>query len=471
VTVMRARRLGPLRRIVTVVAVLGVLGLGAICCQQVLSIDGAVEVRARDGAIVGEDAEDGGVDVIEAGIDCGISVPDGACASCVTSSCCPQMSACAGDPQCKALETCLLACGGDYACRSACNTAAYPVGAQTVIPALDTCVAVSCKDRCGMPCGQAASYTTPPDAAAGCETCVTGSPEVCSAALACFTSLACQISGHCAQACTTPDCRSACANDAGDDNALVNAALSEGVVCYTPCRVGRNWTCVNHVVWPEVQDAGIQQATLTLTDPFTTAAMPPLLPGVTVKACGTGDDPCASPLSTGTASDAGVVTLPDVGSSTILGFSGYFEMTEPGYVQDLFYLSFPLSRANAQLGLGMMSQTTLAGALAEVNITPVAGRGTVWVQVEDCLLLPAPNVVVKADGLPASSVIYYAGNNPSLTPTSTDFTGYAFLYNVPPGVLTLHAIPSDTGIESSTATVYVRAGAMSAVWLLPTEAP
>ena len=146
-------------------------------------------------------------------------------------------------------------------------------------------------------------------------------------------------------------------------------------------------------------------------------------------------------------------------------------MTAPAYVPNLYYLSFPLSQANALLGLSMMSQTALADALAEVNVTPTPGLGTVWVQVADCLLIPAPYVVVKADGIPQTSVVYYAGSNPSATATSTDFSGWAFIYNVPPGPLTLRAIPDDTGIESSTAAIHVRADAMSVVSLLPTALP
>jgi hypothetical protein len=472
---MRARRLGSVRRLVTVVAALGVLGFGAVCCQQVLSIDGAVQVRTQDGALDMEDVADGGIDAVEAGVSCGIPVLDGGCAACVTTRCCQQMSACAGDKQCLSLEGCLLGCGGDYACRSACNTAAYPVGAQTVIPALDTCVAVSCSGPCGMPCGQAASYTTPADAAPACETCIENqiaSPKVCADARACFTSVACQTSGHCAQACTTPDCRSACANDAGDDTTLFTAAFEEGVFCYTPCRVGRNWTCVNRVEWPQVvEDAGTQQATLTLIDPFTMLGTNLPVPGISAKACSQGDAKCTPLLSAGTGNDAGVVTLANVGSSPFLGFSGYFEMTAPSYVPTSFYLSFPLSQANAQLAVPMMSQATFANALGAVGLTHTAGLGTVWVQVMDCLLLPAPDVVVKADGLPQTSVTYYTNSSPSPTAKSTDPSGFAFFYNVAPGPLTLRAVSNDTGIESSNATVGVQADVMSLVWLLPTEAP
>ena len=472
-TVMGARRLGPLQRIGAVVVGLGVLGLAVVCCQQVLSIDGAIEVRGLDGGPDGaeaSDAQDGGALVEEPGIDCGIPVPDGGCATCVTAHCCSQMAACAGDPQCQPLEKCLLACGGDYACRSRC-VIAYPVGGQTVVPALDTCVASSCETACGLVCGQAGSYTTPPDAAPSCETCMANpSKNACAAALACDTNLACQISGHCAYACPTPDCRTACASDAGDDPGLVYAAFTAGSQCYAPCRIGRNWTCVNNVVWPQ-PDAGSQQATLTITDGFTGMLIAPAVSGVAVKSCGMGDDGCMSPLSTGVADDAGVVSLPSLVVSPFGGFNGYFEMTVSGYVQNLYFLAFPLSQANAQLALSLMSQTTLASAQADVNVTPTAGRGTVWVQVADCLLLPAPGVVVKADGLPPASVVYYEGSHPSLTATSTDPTGWAFIYNAPMGPLTLRAIPTDTGMESSNATVYVRPNAMSVVTLLPTAQP
>jgi hypothetical protein len=295
--------------------------------------------------------------------------------------------------------------------------------------------------------------------------------SACAAARACATNLACEVSGHCAYGCPTPDCRAACANDAGEDNLLVVAAFTAGDQCYAPCRIGRNWTCVNNVVWPQT-DGGAQQATLTINNQFVpNALIAPPVPGVAASACGLTDDSCATPLSTGTSDDAGVVVLPNLGPGFVLGFQGYFQMTAPGYVPNVYYLSFPVSQLNAQLVVSMMPQAALTSALSAANVTPIAGRGTVWVQVADCLLLPGTDVVVKADGLDASNVVYYAGGSPSLTATSTDISGWAFLYNVSPGTLTLHAIPNDTGVESSKATLHVRADTMSAVTLLPTELP
>jgi hypothetical protein len=477
VTAMRERRSG-WRRFIALAVAASLLGIGALCCQQALSIDGPIEVRQADGSLDAPTegmAEEADVVVVDGGIDCGIPVPsdDAGCGSCVTQNCCPQMSACAEDKPCRLLEKCLLACVGDYACRSAC-VIAYPVGGQTDVPTLDTCVATSCSGACGMGCGQAGSYTTPPDAAPACETCMEDpTKNACAAARACATNLACEISGHCAYGCPTPDCRAACASDAGEDNLLFVAAFTAGEQCYAPCRIGRNWTCVNNVVWPQI-DAGSQsqQATLTIVNPFIpNVIVPPPVSGVSAAACAPNDGPCASPASTGTSDDAGVVALGNLAPGLVFGFQGYFQMTAPSYVPNLYYLSFPLSQPNAQIAVSMMSQAVFASALAGVNITPIAGRGTVWAQVEDCLLLPAKDVVVKADGHPPSDVIYYENSNPSLTATSTDPSGWAFLYNVVPGPLTLRAISNDTGIESSKLTVNVRANAMSVVTLLPMELP
>jgi hypothetical protein len=469
VTGMEARDQGRVRRAISAACALLVLGAAVACCQQILSIDGPV-VEAPEGGPL--DANGPTPDVEDAGIDCGIPVPDGGCGACVTAQCCPQMSACAGDPQCLALETCLLACDSDYACRAAC-VEANPVGGQVEVPTLDTCVAVSCRGPCGMACGQAGSYTTPADAAPGCQGCIANS-NACGPALACATSLACEIEGHCAYSCTTPDCRAACATDGSADGLLVNAALTAGVLCYGPCRVGGNWTCVNHVVWPE-GDAGMQEATLTVTDQFDDSGVvvgPGPVGGVSAKACRAGDDPCMSPLSTGTTSDAGVVTLPELGSVVYLGFTGHFEMAAPGYPSNLYFLAFPLSQPNAQLGASLMSQATLTSLLAKVGLTAMPGRGHVWVTAADCLLLPASNVVVKADGLdPSARVVYFQNSSPSSTVTSTDPTGWAFIFNVPPGPLTVRAIPNATGVESSVATVSVRADAISAVTLVPAAMP
>src|ERR1700761_2212681 len=56
---------------------------------------------------------------------CGISPGTVTCGACIQSNCCSQAGACAASSGCTAYESCLLPCGGDYACRSRCAIAHF----------------------------------------------------------------------------------------------------------------------------------------------------------------------------------------------------------------------------------------------------------------------------------------------------------------------------------------------------------
>ena len=429
-------------RPVIAVATVAALGVALACCQQVLSIEGNVTVQPTGSA-------------------CGITMPTGACEECVASQCCEQASACAGDPACLALESCLLGCGSDYACRATC-TKVDQIGSQTDVPTLDACVAASCNQSCGMICGQAGSYTAP-DAAQACQQCVEA--KSCAQTLACTSSVACEVLGHCAYSCTTPDCRAACADDAGDVDEFVNTALGVGIPCYGPCQVGHDWTCVGSVAWPTSHST---EQDVTVTVDGLNGASPA---GVSVQVCKQGDDSCATPFSKGTSNASGAVSLSLPAPSGFFGFQGSFELSSASVASTLFDLSFPLSAQHAQLTVFVLSQTGFLQTLAGVNITPNPARGHVWVIALDCLQLFAPDVTVVAEGLgsdPEVREMYYASGAPSPTARATDASGMAFFYNVPPGPLQLHVIPNDTGAVSSTVRVFVQAGMISEVAALPT---
>ena len=120
------------RRVAAVTAIaLAAALLGAVACEQVLSIDGAVTVAPHDA--------------------CGLPMSPGSCQSCVASSCCTQASACAADQRCSAYESCLLACDADYECRTRCAVS-QTGGVGAAVAALDQCVVASCNDACGMQC-------------------------------------------------------------------------------------------------------------------------------------------------------------------------------------------------------------------------------------------------------------------------------------------------------------------------------
>jgi hypothetical protein len=436
--------------IVTVRTVLALVCAAAscfavVCCQQALSIDGSVRVAQTVNT-------------------CGIQVPvAGNCAACVGSQCCAQATTCAGDPACLALETCLLGCASDYACRSNCITA-YPVERRPDIPALDTCVAASCNDPCGLICGVPGSYTTP-DVAQDCQECIEFSG--CGATEACTRDLACETAAECAYACTTPDCRAACAADAGATPAiatLLDAAFTVGPDCYFRCKWGQNWTCVGKAGPPQAQAQGVPQSVdLSLSDNGSG------VPGVSVQACGAADDACATPLASGTSDAQGNVTLEGLPPAGLYGFEGFFLLQSPSIPKTMSFLSFPLSVEHAQLTVLLLASTELSQDLADVGIASDPLRGHVLVFVQDCMQLPAPGVTVAAVGLndPEAQAVYFSGVKPTTSLTSTSATGAMMFVDLKPGQLLLQATPTATGQVASHATVYVGAGMLSIVTMMP----
>jgi hypothetical protein len=423
------------------------VGSAMLCCQQVLSIEGPVVLEGTTSA-------------------CGLTLPVGACQSCVAAQCCAQASACAGDPACRGLESCLLGCDSDYACRATC-VATHVVGLQDDVPTLDTCVAASCESECGLICGTSSSFS-PPDAAQSCQDCIAA--HACEPTLACATSLECELTGHCAFGCSTPDCTAACLSRAGGADVFTSTAIEVGLPCYSLCGVGHYWQCVGQVAWP-VAKSTTQSATLTLWDPNANHGGAPLS-GLIVKACDAADPSCSAPVAQATSNESSQATLslPAIPAPGF-GFRGYFDVESPSglTLPYLYFLSFPLSEADARLTLPIPYAIDVQQSMALVNVTPDPARGHIAVVADDCILINAPGVVVTADGVDGETREYYfSAGQPSATATATDITGVAYFYNVAPGQYSLHVTPRDLGRASSNVRVLVRKGALSLVTALPT---
>src|SRR5580693_8206568 len=52
---------------------------------------------------------------------CGLPYGTSLCASCASTNCCAESTACSTDPVCSPYESCLGACNGDSKCRSQCT--------------------------------------------------------------------------------------------------------------------------------------------------------------------------------------------------------------------------------------------------------------------------------------------------------------------------------------------------------------
>jgi hypothetical protein len=400
---------------------------------------------------------------------CGLQARAGDCRTCVATQCCNEATACAKDPACAPLESCLLGCGSDYTCRSFCvgNNQFDPAPNA---PTLDACVGLRCSDACGLSCGMSTAFA-PADAAQGCEDCLNRN---CGATTACTTDLGCQLVGHCLASCFTPDCRGQCLqNDAGalsEAGALFLASGAQaGLYCLQLCDIGGLWQCVGKVGFPMAQP-GPSDVALTLQDQDTGAGLPNLV----VKACPMSTDrSCASPISMGTTDQSGTVLLPlATVPANAYGFWGYFDLTWPVTppLHYLFFLSFPLSVAHAQLIEAIYTPGELGNLFAIPPYQPDPSRGILQVVAADCLTLPAPNVTFVAEGTDAHTLtVYRQGTYLNTAATSTDRSGMVFFLNAPAVPIKVEATPAGFVTPSSVVNVFVRPGAVSIVQAIPTQ--
>lgn len=138
----------------------------------------------------GTDTTEGGVGTTEGGAteagatSCGFGGTD-ACSTCNRQSCCDEHRACASDVACSILLKCLLGCGTDDVCVSACGSAVSAEARAELTRAL------SCSlDKCGPAC------SPPADAGPACGTVPTLHPAP-AGSIFCFTGLTCQTGQEC----------------------------------------------------------------------------------------------------------------------------------------------------------------------------------------------------------------------------------------------------------------------------------
>ena len=234
--------------------------------------------------------------------------------------------------------------------------------------------------------------------------------------------------------------------------------------CYAACGIGSYWGCVGRVSRPIAKDRNIL-FTVTLVD----SAQRTGLAGLAVKACEVGDGACSSPLASGTTDAKGTVTLPlTVQPSTAYGFQGFLDISSPAIVPYLFFLSFSLSEPHASIELPLLTTAGLANLVSLAGVTLDPARGHLAAVANDCLLNGAPNVVVDADGIDATTQRRYLdGSFLSSSATTTDRSGLVFFLNAPPTAIALRATPRAIDRVSGRASVFVRAGTLSLVQVNP----
>ena len=241
-----------------------------------------------------------------------------------------------------------------------------------------------------------------------------------------------------------------------EDAAIAQTASSLWFACKAACASGNDWTCVGHANWPPPK-APTCTIGLRITD---YVALGPV-GGALVQACSPDDVNCRGALAHGTTDADGWLHLPvpnAAGSLGTEGLNGFARISGPDLVTTDWYWGFPLVEGSYPVALLEMSTTAeYQQVLKNVQVTPIAGRGELSVFVLDCLIQPAPGVMVTLS--PPGDESTKGFSTQGVATNVTDATGIIFFVNVPAGFTTITATPSGLQGPAAEAHVNVQADA------------
>jgi hypothetical protein len=155
--------------------------------------------------------------------------------------------------------------------------------------------------------------------------------------------------------------------------------------------------------------------------------------GATLQACDTLDLACQMPTAQATSDDGGIALITVPG-----GFDGFYQLNANGYPPGLIARTPQLHDESSQQGIVSASTLSLAEGLIGVMQDP---NDTIAIAtVDDCSSNPAVGVTIEVGAPTANEKVVYLQNKlPTPSATSTDVTGSAVVFNVPPGTVTLTA--------------------------------
>lgn len=244
--------------------------------------------------------------------------------------------------------------------------------------------------------------------------------------------------------------------------------------CDDACQV--NWGCVDNHSLPMPE--GQLQLPVVAKDFISEPRMP--LPDTEIRACRSIDPACELGEIDSARSDAegGVVLdVPD-------GFDGYFHLSHPDYLPTLAYWNRPFSD-EASWNQYMLTPSVLGGLAALVGVLGSGEsldpeRGHLVFRVHTCLPAKYLDVIdprteaedIEISVAPAedASQVFYTDVNgsPSTTLTATSSDAIGGVLNLPPRNVTVTAKLAGTDTVVSRASVTIRAGHLTFVYLSPT---
>jgi hypothetical protein len=409
------------------------LAVAAVACRQLLDIGPEPRTDFADSGV------EGGV---EAGPGCGVVYAGTQCQACMESQCCSYASACAADPTCNGLQTCLATCGADGGadptCRAACASS-NQIGANAPADELGACLAKGCGQECGLRCGGGSTFLDVGDASVACAACIAA--DLCQVATTCATESECQAIFGCLWTPYDPNHVPSCLSEheAGVDAA---EAVIDGLshTCLSACATDNQWRCVGSDLPP----AWTQPTAVTLSLFYLSAQAPDGgVADASVTLCNPFAPPCTA-VASGTTGASGQVTISAPPQLAGAGGSGYFLIDGAGLIPELYYWGFPLGGSSQSWGVPVVQQALDAGPPPSAIVVATA---------VDCLTLPASGVDFSM--------------TPDASQASATFAGVTFVvfFDVPTdaGSATLTVVPKALGRPSSVVPVFVQPGMVTGV--------
>lgn len=414
------------RRVVRAALIAFGAGLGAAACSVVAGLGDYHKVAGDGGTTPAAPT---------------IRYQSGACDQCMMANCAPELADCESDTTCAMYAKCSTGCDlKDGACSYQCAQLADEKNAA--YGRLVGCEIRLCASSGCWSCGEIFSASAP--TCAQCAIDDPGPTGLCALTDNCLLDTGCNEYVAClaeeAKLFGRPDpaerltCGGRYPEQGRNFYSIVGTRYFLG--CTKNCSAGQNWNCTQPTAWPAAGPSG-SRANITLHVPTPPGGSADS--AVSVRACAGLDYACANPIGGGARDSENGVVVFDVAQSNAEG-AYFFEFSQPGNPTP-FLIYSPWQPIVGDITLWTPPPDDLTQAYgAAPDGTRTAGRGTVVVEVVDCVggladyLSTAPLLTIS--GPPGVSV-YYINRQAMVLDVLATGGGAAYLLNVVPGSLSI----------------------------------
>ena len=250
--------------------------------------------------------------------------------------------------------------------------------------------------------------------------------------------------------------RKQCSNDC--DCTERGPEFAQSVCVNSWCAPEPKWSCLDT---PPAMSSESGSFSITLRVQDVLQAAP--LAGVEARLCRNFDVNCENPQAGPVMSDDfGVVRFEVRPDSPPLGFSGFVSFTRSDLMPGMYFFNSSIDRAVDISGIQLLN-TQAVGVLTQLldaEFDPE--RGLVLISTYDCKEEPADGVMLMTDDTDEFSATFYSVKGiPALGATATDLSGYAGIFNVPPGRIAVTGRLNQDGRILASLSLLVKAGSIT----------